>query len=97
MPESKVRKAAAPKKSSNKQATKSPKAKQKPLWLSRLTDTRDWVPWVFVPTGLAGVLWLLVYYVAGSKIGFMVTLGNWNFLIGMGLIAACFLIATLWK
>lgn len=58
---------------------------------------RSWVPWVFVPVGVLGVLWLVVYYIAGYQIPGMSALGDWNILIGMGLMAAAFIIATMWK
>ena len=58
---------------------------------------RDWVPYVFVPLGLLGVLWLVVFYIAGSKIGFMAAMGNLNFVVGLGLIAAAFGVSTMWK
>ena len=95
MPESKVRKEAAAKKS-YKRAAKFQQA-QKNNVATRLSATRDWVPYVFVPLLILGALWLVVFYIAGSTIGFMVTLGNWNFLVGIGLIAAGFVFATLWK
>lgn len=63
----------------------------------RLRMDRSWVPWVFVPVGVFGVLWLVVYYLAGSMIPFMTSLGDWNILIGMGCMAASFAIATFWK
>lgn len=59
--------------------------------------TRRWVPPTFIGVGLLGVAWLIVYYVAGTSIPLMSTLGNWNILIGMGAMAASFIIATLWK
>ena len=40
---------------------------------------------------------LVVFYIAGATLPFMAVLGNWNFLIGLGLIAASFFIATFWK
>ena len=49
------------------------------------------------PLLLLGVLWLVVYYIAGHLIPFMSDLGGWNVLIGMGCMAAAFGIATLWK
>ena len=55
------------------------------------------MPYVFVPVGLIGVIWLVVFYIAGATLPFMAVLGNWNFLIGLGLIAASFFIATFWK
>ena len=58
---------------------------------------RSWVPKVFVPLFLLGVLWLIVYYIAGNQIPGMKDLGDWNVLIGMCLMAAGFGVATLWK
>jgi len=95
VPESKVRKQAAQKKS-EKRAAGAEKVHKQNL-AARMDASRDWVPWVFVPCALLGVAWLVVYYIAGASIPFMTTLGNWNFLIGMVLIAASFMIATLWK
>lgn len=93
MPESKLR--------------KQTKAKKRPLVdgegaartaQPRLTSTnRDWVPWVFIPVGLLGVLWMVVYNLAGTDIGFMRALGSWNVGIGLGLIVASFCLMTLWK
>jgi hypothetical protein len=59
--------------------------------------TRRWVPPTFITVGLLGVAWLIVYYIAGSSVPFMNTLGNWNILIGMAGMAGAFIIATLWK
>ena len=63
----------------------------------RVSMDRSWVPGVFVPVGVLGVLWLVVYYIAGAQIPFMMALGDWNILIGLGAMAAAFAIATLWK
>jgi hypothetical protein len=59
--------------------------------------SRRWVPPTFITVGLLGVIWLVIYYVAGQQVPFMAALGNWNILIGMGGMAAAFGIATLWK
>ena len=59
--------------------------------------SRRWVPPAFITVGLLGVLWLVVYYIAGHMIPFMSDLGGWNVMIGMGCMAAAFAIATLWK
>ena len=90
MPESKVRKTAESKK----------KPKSTPVKKSRrikAPSSRRWVPPTFITVGLLGVVWLIVFYIAGSQIPFMVALGNWNVLIGMAGMAAAFGIATLWK
>jgi hypothetical protein len=44
-----------------------------------------------------GLIWIVVYYVAGSDIPGMSTLGNWNLLVGMGMIVAGFLVFTRWR
>ncbi len=59
--------------------------------------SRRWVPPAFITVGLLGVLWLVVYYIAGHLIPVMSDLGGWNVLIGMGCMAAAFALATLWK
>jgi hypothetical protein len=46
---------------------------------------------------LVGLAWIVVFYVAGSDIGFMNALGNWNLIIGFGLLAAGFGAATQWR
>ena len=98
MPESKVRKQAAEKTAAKKKAQTEKKRSDNKAKKARLAaGTRDWVPWVFIPVGLLGVLWLVVYYIAGHMIPFMSDLGGWNVMIGMGCMAAAFAIATLWK
>ncbi|MGD7705384.1 cell division protein CrgA [Microlunatus sp. Y2014] len=57
---------------------------------------RRWVPPTFIAVGLLGVMWLIVYYIAPT-LPVMGDLGNWNILIGMGLMGLAFAIATLWK
>ena len=97
MPESKVRKEAADKKVAKRKADLS-KTKEAAKARARMSaGTRDWVPWVFIPVGLLGVIWLMVFYIAGNQVPVMQDLRNWNFLIGLGLIAASYVIATLWK
>jgi hypothetical protein len=90
VPESRTRKAAEEK----RRIKSRQKAKQKRV---KAPASRRWVPPTFIAVGLLGVLWLIVYYVAGQTIPLMSDLGNWNILIGMGLMAAAFGIATLWR
>jgi ferric-dicitrate binding protein FerR (iron transport regulator) len=59
--------------------------------------SRRWVAPTFITVGLLGVVWLIVYYVAGQDVWFMALLGNWNILIGMAGMAAAFVISTMWK
>lgn len=62
--------------------------------------SRQWVPPTFITVGLVGVLWLVVYYITASvgiAVPFLTDLGGWNVVVGMGLMATAFGIATLWK
>lgn len=52
---------------------------------------------VMVTCWLLGLIWVVVFYIAGSQIPGMAELGNWNLLIGMGLIAVGFVFATQWE
>ncbi len=94
MPESKVRKQAKAKKQhKNAVETSERRSSSDQLGGAR----RDWVPWVFIPVGLLGVLWMVVYNLAGTSLGFMRVIGDWNVAIGLGLIVASFSLMTLWK
>ena len=90
MPESRTRKTTAEKQKLKAQRASKPKKVKAP-------SNRRWVPPTFITVGLLGVAWLITFYVAGQSIPFMSDLGNWNILIGMGGMAAAFVIATLWK
>ncbi|HIW30011.1 MAG TPA: cell division protein CrgA [Candidatus Luteococcus avicola] len=94
MPESKPRKEAAEK----RKDIKAHELEDQRAAVARksLPKNRSWVPWVFIPVGLLGVIWLVLYYIAGTDIPGMRDLGNWNIAIGMGLMAASFGLATLW-
>lgn len=93
MPESKGRKTAEDK------AAASRRSEQRAVKQQRraLGESAAWVAPTFVTVGLIGVLWLVLYYIASPYIPFMAALGGWNMLIGMGLMAASFAIATMWK
>lgn len=94
MPKPKVRPKAAEKKAAKNHREASERTADKVIVSGR---NRDWVPWVFIPLGLIGVAWLIVFYIAGYSVPFMAPLGNWNYLVGLGLIAAAFIVATLWE
>ncbi len=94
MPESKVRKQAKAKKQ-HKQSMEDTEQRSK---VERIKGApRPWVPWVFVPVFLLGVLWLVVWNLAGQEIPPMAAIGNWNVGIGLALIVAGFSLMTLWK
>ncbi|HIT75238.1 MAG TPA: cell division protein CrgA [Candidatus Avipropionibacterium avicola] len=69
----------------------------------RSPASRRWVAPTFVAAFVLGALWLIVYYIvsyypeASAVLSFMMQLGNWNILIGMGLMAISFIVATQWK
>ncbi|MFT3888067.1 MAG: cell division protein CrgA [Arachnia sp.] len=94
MPESKVRKQAVDKKKAKDKAELS-EARVEAVRLA--PGGRNWVPAVFIPVGLLGVLWMVVWQLAGQSIGFMRALGDWNVGIGLVLIVASFALMTLWK
>lgn len=98
MPESKSRKQAEAKK---KYGRKSRAAKaQAKNSRAALAENRGWVVPAFITAGLLGIMWLVVWYITaatGVMIPFMSDLGNWNMLIGMGLIGVAFTLSTLWK
>lgn len=44
-----------------------------------------------------GLLWLIVFYLWGNDIGFMTSLGNWNFAVGFALMIAGLLMTMRWR
>ena len=56
-----------------------------------------WYAAVMVGLMLFGLLWIVVFYVAGDKIGFMNSLGAWNFAIGFGAMLACLVMSMRWR
>ncbi|WP_278313985.1 cell division protein CrgA [Lolliginicoccus levis] len=46
---------------------------------------------------LAGLVWLVVYYLAGPQIAWLDGLGAWNFLIGFGLWIVGLLMTLRWR
>lgn len=46
---------------------------------------------------LVGLAWLVVNYLAGDSIPFMIELGAWNFLIGFSLIVIGLLMTMNWR
>lgn len=46
---------------------------------------------------LLGLAWLVVNYLAGDKIGFMIAIGSWNFVIGFALIVVGLLMTMRWR
>ena len=52
---------------------------------------------------LLGLIWLVVNYLAGDKLGFMTALGgggggmDWNFVVGFGMIVVGLLMTMKWR
>ena len=46
---------------------------------------------------LIGLAWIVVFYINGQNMRFMDALGNWNLVIGFGLLAVGFGFATKWR
>jgi len=95
MPESKTRAAADEKRKLKR--LEEVRSIQQDKAMKGLPNERRWVPPLFIGCALLGVAWIIAWSVAGTSIPFMTAMGNWNMLIGMGLIALAFLLMTLWK
>ena len=80
--------------SRNKKKTEKVKVEKTPK--RPRTTSRVWVAPLMLTCWLIGLAWLVVFYIAGDKIPLMNDLGNWNLLIGMGLIAVGFVVSTQW-
>jgi len=80
--------------SRNKKKTEKVKAEKTPK--KPRTTSRVWVAPLMLTCWLLGLAWLVVFYLAGQNIPVMDNLGNWNLLIGMGLIAVGFVVSTQW-
>jgi hypothetical protein len=56
-----------------------------------------WYAPVMVALMLLGLLWIVVFYVAGDRIGFLSALGPWNFLIGFGAMVIGLVMSMRWR
>jgi hypothetical protein len=56
-----------------------------------------WYAWLMIGLMLIGLLWIVVYYVAGDRIPLMVSLGAWNFAIGFGAMVAGLIMSMRWR
>ncbi|MGI9000249.1 MAG: cell division protein CrgA [Pseudonocardia sp.] len=89
MPKSKVRKKTVYTPPSNERRTTTP---------VKVTGPTNPV-YVAVMLGmmLLGLAWLVVNYLAGESISFMMALGPWNFLVGFALIVIGLLMTMRWR
>jgi Cell division protein CrgA len=56
-----------------------------------------WFAPLMVALLLIGLVWIVVYYVAGDRIPFMVSLGPWNFAIGFGAMVIGLVMSMRWR
>jgi len=56
-----------------------------------------WYAAVMVALMVLGLLWIVVYYVAGDRIPFMTSLGPWNFGIGFGAMVIGLIMSMRWR
>ena len=90
MPKSKVRKKSAytPPEGALQSRSGQPRALQpSPRWYAPL----------MVALMLLGLLWIVVFYVAGDRIPFMMALHGWNFAVGFGAMVAGLVMSMRWR
>ncbi|MGY1746324.1 cell division protein CrgA [Blastococcus sp. SYSU D00695] len=56
-----------------------------------------WYAPLMVTLMVLGLLWIVVYYVAGEDIAFMASLSAWNFAIGFGAMVAGLVMSMRWR
>ena len=56
-----------------------------------------WYAVLMVALMLIGLLWIVVYYVAGDRIPLMTSLGAWNFAVGFGAMVAGLVMSMRWR
>ena len=56
-----------------------------------------WYAPLMVTLMVLGLLWIVVYYVAGDQIPFMVSLSAWNFAIGFGAMVIGLVMSMRWR
>lgn len=67
-------------------------AKDQPVGSSPL-----WFAPLMVALFVCGLLWIVVWYLAGSTLPVMKDLQNWNLAIGFGFIIGGFFMSTRWR
>ncbi len=61
------------------------------------TPSPPWFVAVMIGLMLVGLLWIVVYYIAGDEIPFMVSLSAWNFAIGFGAMVGGLIMSMRWR
>jgi Cell division protein CrgA len=82
---------------SRKKKKHSSPASSRPAEVVGPKGSRRWVVPAMVTFLLVGLAWIVVYYLTQGDIPGMRALGDWNLLIGMGLILLGLLTAMRWE
>lgn len=88
MPKSKVRK---------KTVYTAPADRRTPVKVKPAGPSNPIYVGVMVGVMVLGLAWLVVNYIAGTKIPFLNDLGNWNFAIGFALMIGGLLMTMRWR
>lgn len=59
--------------------------------------TKRWAAPAMLTCWLLGLIWVVVFYIAGDQLPVMSDLGGWNIVVGMAVIALGFVFATQWE
>ncbi|RNE48148.1 cell division protein CrgA [Corynebacterium alimapuense] len=89
MPKAKITKSSIPQSSTSS-------ANRTPVKINT-GGTPVWYKAIMFGLMLAGLIWLVVNYLAGTHIPFMVELGAWNYGIGFGLFVLGLLMTMGWR
>ena len=87
MPRSRIRKKAVYTPPSGTSPDRTPVKFGSPVWL---------VP-MMVTMFVVGLLWIVLYYIAGASIPGIKTLGVWNIVVGFAFIGGGFVLSTKWR
>lgn len=64
--------------------------------VTKARSARRWVVPAMIGCWVLGLLWICVYYIV-PDLGIYEPLGNWNLVVGMGVIALGFVFSTKWE
>lgn len=60
-------------------------------------ESPRWLAPAMVTAFVLGLIWVVVFYIAGNEIPGMRSLGAWNIVVGFGLIGIGFGLSTRWR
>lgn len=62
-----------------------------------VTPSPSWYPVVMAAVLLIGLAYLVVYYLANTKVPIMKDIGGWNFAVGFGIMLVGLVMAVRWR